>query len=153
MSRAWITIRLDENGRVRAPGETLAGSYALFGLAADAVKAVEVSVLWHTEGKGDEDLAVHHFERIVAEEGGVLTARRPGRFRTVLPQSPLSYEGAILKIRWCVRVRVFLAGGKEMMVERGFRLGDVPPAARGAARERTETAVESPEPALDAAFV
>ena len=42
-----------------------------------------------------------------------------------LPNSPLSYEGAIMKLRWCVRVRVFLARDKETMGELPFRLGHV----------------------------
>ena len=95
-------------------------------VAADEVKAVEVSVLWYTEGKGDEDLAVHDFWRSSAEGGDGLDLRRPGRFSTVLPKSPLSYRGVLVKIRWCVRVRVFLTRGREVMGELAFRLGEVP---------------------------
>jgi hypothetical protein len=89
---------------------------------------VEISVLWHTEGQGDEDLAVHHFERLSAEEGRDVASLRSGRFETRLPASPLSYQGLIVKIRWCVRVRVFLARGKELLAEMPFQLGTVPPA-------------------------
>ena len=48
------------------------------------------------------------------------------RVSTVLPASPLSYSGVIVKIRWCVRVRAFLRRGKEVLGERSFQLGDVP---------------------------
>ena len=88
---------------------------------------MEVSVLWHTEGKGDEDLAVHDFRRLSAENGDPIDPRRPGRFSTVLPNSPLSYRGVIVKIRWCVRVRVFLTRGREVVGELHFRLGEVLP--------------------------
>ena len=43
------------------------------------------------------------------------------------------YEGLILKIRWCVRVRLFLVRGRELVAEQSFRLGDVPAAVAAAA--------------------
>jgi len=51
------------------------------------------------------------------------------RFRTRLPNSPLSYRGAILNVCWCVRVRVFLRRGKELSADHPFQLGSVPAAA------------------------
>jgi hypothetical protein len=52
----------------------------------------------------------------------------PARFETVLPNCPLSYDGLIVKVRWCVRVRAFLhRGGKEVFGQKVFRLGDIPP--------------------------
>ena len=51
--------------------------------------------------------------------------RRPGRFSTTLPASPLSYDGVIVKIRWCVRVRVFPRQGKEVVGELPFVLGEI----------------------------
>ena len=38
------------------------------------MKAIEVSVLWHTEGKGDEDMAVTEFWRRDAEDGHPIDA-------------------------------------------------------------------------------
>ena len=123
-----IIIRFDGNGRVYRPGEMLSGEYRLESVTAAEVKAIEVSVLWYSEGKGDEDLAVHEFRRLSAENGDPIDPRRPGRFSTTLPQSPLSYEGAIVKLRWCVRVRAFLQRGKEVVGQKTFQLGDVPAA-------------------------
>ena len=126
MSTPSVTLRLDDNGRVYHPGETLAGEYQLDGVAAGELTAVEVSIVWHTEGKGDEDLAVHEFWRSNVEEGDRLVPGVPSRFETVLPRSPLSYDGMIVKLRWCVRVRAFLGRAKEVVGERGFQLGNVP---------------------------
>jgi hypothetical protein len=125
MNSPRIRIRLDGNGRVYRPGETLSGEYCLDGILAEDVRAIEISVLWYTEGKGDEDLAVHDFHRISIENGG-LDLEHPGRFSTVLPCSPLTYCGVIVRIHWCVRVRVFIAHGRDLLGELEFRLGDVP---------------------------
>lgn len=128
MNGSSVTIHFDGNGRVYEPGETLSGEYRLHGLGADEIKAVEVSVLWHTHGKGEEDLAVHHFRRLAAEGEGWFGPSTSGRFRSVLPNAPLSYQGVIVKLQWCVRVRVFLAHRKEVLGEKPFRLGRVAPA-------------------------
>jgi len=128
MNEPHVTIRFDGNGRVYRPGEILSGEYRINAVDPREVKAVEVSVLWRTEGKGDEDLAVHDFRRLSRDAGEEIDLLRPGRFKTKLPNSPLSYHGVIVKIRWCVRVRVFLARGKEVVGEASFRLGDLPAA-------------------------
>ncbi len=131
MNSPRIRIRFDGNGRTYGPGEILSGEYWLDSMPDDGVRTIEVSVLWYTEGKGDEDLGVHDFRRVAIEENGDGRVPRPGldcpgRFSTTLPNSPLTYCGVILRVRWCVRVRVLLARGKEIVDELEFRLGDVP---------------------------
>ena len=127
MSDPAVIIRLDGNGRTYQPGETLSGEYRLEAVEHDQVKAVEASVLWYSEGKGDEDLAVHEFWRRDVDNGDWIDPRRPERFSTILPLSPLSYEGQIVALHWCVRVRAFLHRGKDLLAQRVFRLGNVPP--------------------------
>ncbi len=136
MNGPLVSIRFDGNGRAYRPGETLSGEYRIESVATEEIKAVEVSVLWCTEGKGDEDLAVHDFWRTSADGGDGLDLRRPGRFSAVLPKSPLSYRGVLVKIHWCVRVRLFLTRGREVMGELAFRLGEVPPARSPTPPER-----------------
>ena len=63
MSEPLVVIRLDGNGRAYQPGDTLSGQYHVEAAAKDEVRAIEASVLWFTEGKGDEDLVVHEFWR------------------------------------------------------------------------------------------
>jgi len=128
MSEPRITIRFDGNGRVYLPGESLSGEYWLEGVGRSEVRVIEVAILWATEGKGDEDLSVHDFRRLAVEEGDEIDPRWPGRFRTVLPNSPLTYEGVIVKLRWFVRVRAFLTEGRELIGQQRFRLGNIPPA-------------------------
>ena len=45
-----------------------------------------------------------------------------------LPLAPLSYDGSIVQIRWCVRVRLYLPEGKQISFDQPFRVGQVPPA-------------------------
>ncbi len=119
-----IIIRLDGPRRTYRPGEELAGSCHWELDPQDQVRRVEISVLWHTEGKGEEDFAVHYFQPVSAPAGRELQG--PLRFQTRLPQAPLTYEGVILKLYWCVRVRLFLRRGGQVVQERPFRLGNVP---------------------------
>lgn len=148
MSEGSVRILLDGNRRVYQPGDMLSGDYQVESLRWIEPTAVEVSVLWYTEGQGEEDLAVHYFERLDALAQSGVDLRRPRRFSTRLPFSPLSYQGVIVKIRWCVRVRVFLPHGKELVGEISFQLGNLPPARAAQAAASVREAVEqaSPEP-------
>jgi hypothetical protein len=128
MSEPQVTISLDGGSRVYKPGDTLAGHYMVEHIHLTDIKAIELSVLWYTEGKGDEELAVHHFERFLPFADNLVDLRYPRQFSTPLPNSPMSYDGVIVNIRWCVRVRVFLKRGKELLAEQAFQLGSVPPA-------------------------
>ena len=122
-----ITILLDGRGsRQYYPGETLAGSYRFDSVGGDDIKALEVSILWQTEGKGNTDLGVHAFWRWETAAGDWIDPRHPGRFGTILPASPLSYPGTIIKVHWCVRVRLFLADDRQVVEELPFRLGNIP---------------------------
>ncbi len=126
MTKPVVVIRFDADQVGYPPGAALAGSFWVRGVTADEIKAVETSVLWYTEGKGDEDMAVHAFWRTSVEANQWIAPNRANRFETMLPQTPLSYSGAILKVRWCVRVRAFLHGGREIIGERAFQLGRLP---------------------------
>jgi hypothetical protein len=126
MAEPTIRITLDSPDAHYSPGDRLSGRIAVEGTPGP--RAAELSVLWYTSGKGEEDMAVHHFERLVDEPSRPLDLRVPHRFSTVLPASPLSYDGHIVKICWCVRVRLFLPQGHESVAETAFRLGNVPAA-------------------------
>ncbi len=88
----------------------------------DELQGIEISVLWHTEGKGDEDLHVHHFHRLVENQ-----IRRAGladeqSFSCDLPVTPLSYHGRLISVLWCIRLRLFLGGSREIVAEQPFHL-------------------------------
>jgi hypothetical protein len=69
-------------------------------------------------------------------------------FATRLPHSPLSYDGPLVKIRWCVRVRVFLESGKDVVGEKIFRLGRVQSVIPNAARDQAKRASSATPAAL-----
>jgi len=128
MTTPSIRIQFDSASAHYQPGERLTGRYQIENMQIRSARAVELSILWYTAGKGEEDIAVHHFERHVDEATRPLDLRVPHRFSTVLPASPLSYDGIIVKVCWCVRVRVFLSQGQEIVSETPFRFGNVPAA-------------------------
>lgn len=126
MNAPLLSLRVDRQSCQYSPGDELSGQYQIDAVDTGSVRAIELSVLWHTEGKGDEDLGVHHFQRITfgEDDAHVLEEMKP--FTTVLPSAPLSYDGVIIKLRWSVRLRVFMARGKSYVSEAPFRLGSVP---------------------------
>lgn len=121
-SEPLISITLPGSHGEYRQGETLQCEYQIDAIESSEVLAVEASVLWYTEGKGEEDIGVHFFERRTHSDTVDGDLRPLRHFEAELPNSPLSYFGAIVKIRWCVRVRLFLRRGKEMHTDKYFHL-------------------------------
>lgn len=117
-----ITILLARTDSIYHPGDILSGSFRILDVESDQIQAVETSVLWHTEGKGDEDMRVIYFSNVSRQQEDWINPRQPGVFETKLPNSPISYSGQILSVKWCVRVRLFLVSGSEILSERGFKI-------------------------------
>lgn len=132
-----LSIQLFDHLPAYQPGARLRCDYQIDAVDAEEVQAVEASVLWHTDGKGDEDMGVHYFERRQASDDGVEDLRQLRRFETTLPNSPLSYDGSIVKIQWCVRLRAFLKKGKEVMLDHPFLLGQLAVPSKRLRREST----------------
>jgi hypothetical protein len=123
-----IAVTLDRSPRVYSGGDTMRIEYQFDALPKEDISAVEISVLWLTEGKGEPDMGVHYFRRMTPDDADLADLRPLQRVDVVLPASPLSYDGVILKIRWHVRVRLFLTRGREYFEEIAFQLGRVPAA-------------------------
>jgi hypothetical protein len=145
MSTPTVRITLDSPTAHYQPGDRVTGRFMMEGMHGAPARAAELSVLWYTSGKGEEDMAVHHFERLVEDPAKSLDLHVPHRFATVLPESPLSYDGQIVKICWCVRVRLFLPQGQETVAETEFRLGSVPAANSEPPDDGVEEAVANGE--------
>jgi hypothetical protein len=117
-----IAVRIHSPNCLFHPGETLDCDFQIDAVSPADTQAVEVSVNWYTEGKGEEDIGVHYFERYTPSDAVDGDLRQLHRFQTTLPNSPLTYNGAIVKIRWRVRVRLYWGRGKETWVDRVFQL-------------------------------
>jgi len=132
-SKPKIEVQFDRPHRQHEPREQLAVRYRIEGCDGERIRAIEHSVLWYTEGKGEEDLGVHFFQR-VTDRAMMPPMTTASAFSTPLPQSPLSYEGVIVKVRWCVRVRLFFEDSRDFVSEHVFDVGHIPPARMPSAR-------------------
>lgn len=101
MAEPQIELRFDDARGVFRAGEELSGNVVLTASDGDKVGAVELSVLWVTEGKGNTDTGLVWFEAFPETE----ERERRLPFRARLPLLPRTYHGVLLKIRWVVRVR------------------------------------------------
>ena len=64
MKDPTISIRLIGDTEHYEAGDILSGEFFVDTDDPESIRVVEISVLWYTEGKGEEDLDVHFFERI-----------------------------------------------------------------------------------------
>lgn len=124
-SQSAVMIRLLGLQPTYMPHEMLEFEYRVSNIAQNAISAVEVSVVWLTEGKGTEDLGVHFFQRLTGNSLAATDWSIPQLINVPLPDSPLSYEGRLLKISWCVRVRFYLNDGTELVAQQPFYLGTI----------------------------
>lgn len=141
-----VSLVVRDAQRTFQPGDELEAQYQIDSVDPRETQAVEASVLWYTEGKGDEDMTVHFFQRRVPADAADGDLRAVHVFRSQLPNSPLSYAGVIVKVRWCVRLRLFLRRGREICVEAPFRLGNLPAAVPLDAPQSRETLWREDEP-------
>lgn len=117
-----INIFLDSKDYIYHPGDCLTGFYRILDVITDQISSVELTVLWRTEGKGDEDMTIIDYHLLSRQKEDWINPNNPVKIDTPLPFSPLSYEGTIIKIRWTVRVRMTLVSGEEIVSERVFFL-------------------------------
>lgn len=117
-----MNVSLDrDDGRYPAGG-WLRARWRVRRVSRERLQGAELSVLWYTEGKGDEDLHVHHFQRWSADQIRSLDLQQGQPLVCRLPATPLSYRGRLITIRWSVRLRLFLEGGKGTVTEQPFDL-------------------------------
>jgi hypothetical protein len=99
-------IRVELAATTYCGGEELTGELVIADGPTAATQRVEFSVLWHTSGKGPEDLGVIHFQVWKAEDGSIAQMPNPNTFAVKLPRTPWTYDGELIKIHWLVRVRL-----------------------------------------------
>ena len=94
-----INVTLDANVSAFEPGQTIAGE-AIWNLDAPA-KAIEISLIWYTLGKGDTDRGKPWTHRVEhpAPEGRE-------RFSLTLPAGPYSFSGRLISLLWAIEATV-----------------------------------------------
>ncbi len=105
------------------PNELLEFEYRVQRVAFEEVDRLEISVMWYTEGKGSEDFGVHLFESFSGETLRKIIDDDCHPMVTTLPAAPFSYEGRMLNVRWCVRLRLYMKDGRTISAEKPFYLG------------------------------
>ena len=99
-------VRIELAASAYHPGDELAGAFVIPGGPPADTRTVELSVLWHTSGKGTEDLGVIHFRAWKADDDTLAELPNPGTFAVTLPRTPWTYDGELIKIHWLARVRL-----------------------------------------------
>lgn len=117
-------------------GKTLEARWRISRVDLDALAAVEVSVLWYTEGKGDTDMQVHYFTRFEQDDLRRCGLADEQSLNCLLPATPLSYHGRLIRVKWAVRIRAFMVDGRECMTEQPFYM-----VAPGSISNGTQTVV------------
>ena len=117
-----VNLSLCSDDGVYQVGDSLTAKWRISRIPLDEVHSLEASVLWYSEGKGDEDLHVHHFHRLADEQLRQHGLSDEQSTHCLLPATPLSYQGQLITLRWGVRVRIFLADGREIVAEQPFHL-------------------------------
>lgn len=105
------------------PLELLEFEYSVRRVDFAHVDRLEVSVVWQTDGKGTQDFGVHYFESLNGSELSEAFDDGPRLVATTLPSSPLSFDGELLSIKWCVRLRLYMDDNREIAAEQPFCLG------------------------------
>ncbi|MBN1854112.1 MAG: hypothetical protein JW829_15400 [Pirellulales bacterium] len=142
MTRPQLNIQLERPNGLYLSGEILRTNVRIHNPDAIVIRALECSVLWYTVGQGEEDMAVHFFHREKPIRTGSVPWDQPFSMECVLPASPLTYDGILVKLSWCVRARLFLEQGREVVDEVAFRLGQVPAATMVREIPPSETAIQ-----------
>jgi hypothetical protein len=114
--------RVDIAGDRFHPGDEVGGAFVLPGGPPADTESVAVSVLWHTSGKGTEDLGVIYFRDWTTADGTLPELPNPGTFSVRLPNTPWSYDGTLVKVHWVARVRVRFGTAGEVVAEAPFVL-------------------------------
>jgi len=100
--KATITITVDRQSY--APGGNVTGLVRIETPDALKINKVDVMLEWKTSGKGDKDSAQIDVQEIV--KGGQIDGLVEVPYSLMLPAAPCSYHGRLIKIEWCVKVRI-----------------------------------------------
>ncbi len=115
-----IRIRIKEEGSLRfPPGELIEGLVEIFPETMMRCRAVDISVLWYTEGKGRRDEGIVQSWHYDVEQIGPGQSFSEG-FSATLPSAPWSYAGHFINIVWVIHVKIDIPMSADMNREARF---------------------------------
>jgi hypothetical protein len=88
-----LRIQLDNSQTNLRPGEKFRGT--IFWDLETVPAELNAYLVWHTEGKGDED-----FDNAIEESWNPSVNQGSQRFEWIAPRGPLSLNGKLLRICW-----------------------------------------------------
>jgi hypothetical protein len=100
----WIRIETRDGSTAFLPGETVEGTVAWH--FDQPARSVELRLLWYTEGRGDQDVAV--VETVPLANPGADESRP---FSVRLPAGPFSFSGKLISLAWALEA-VALPGAR-----------------------------------------
>lgn len=90
-----LEIQIDGDPTHFTPGGTVCGRVDWH--EEKAPEAIEVRLLWYTEGRGDTDVGVARMLRV---EAPAAMGSTPLHFEC--PRGPLSFSGRLISLQWCI---------------------------------------------------
>lgn len=95
-----VALEFPDARRAFRPGERIAvRALWLLEDEVESIEAIEVRLLWHTQGKGDTDLAVVAIERI--DQPGPHGAKD---LTIQIPDRPFSFSGKLISLSWHLEI-------------------------------------------------
>jgi hypothetical protein len=104
-----LDLRVQDHKTAFRPGEALEGSMEW--TLDRNVEALELRLIWYTQGKGDADVSVEDARRFEAPS---LSGSAP--FRFTLPAAPYSFSGKLISLSWALEI-VTIPGEDSMRYE------------------------------------
>ena len=108
MNKDDLFLEIPSQQEVYLPGDVISGTYHITPEVQHEIRAVEFSIRWFTEGHGDKDIGIHFFERWEKSGGFFPELKTPRPFSCPLPNSPLTYNGAVIGVKWHALLRALV---------------------------------------------
>ncbi|MFT5301609.1 MAG: hypothetical protein ACI87E_003044 [Mariniblastus sp.] len=119
-------ITFDQHPAEYVPGNTISGWVNIDRIRTNDTE-FEVRLIWHTEGKGDQDLEI-----VASLPKANMIGTERFQFEFTAPSRPFSFSGKLISLNWAVevmllpgesehRARIVISNsGSEIMLDKSF---------------------------------
>ena len=95
-----MNLTIEVNKLAFQPGESIAGVLTWQGV--ENANRIDIRLIWHTSGKGTQDVGVAS-----SESDSSPGASGKQAFSFVAPSYPCSYSGSLISVSWAIEAIVF----------------------------------------------